>query len=167
MILHLGVIDIPYVSGPIAPRRVAVRRRKGDLVPQAVSLPSAGQETTGDVADILEDEYHIMETFFEVHQGDIVHALEEAIGGSLENLLLGAPAGNNSLAAAESEIAMLFKKFLSGKEMDRLGVPGVPTQAALRGVSHRFKHPYAKRAARPSFIDTGTYQANFRAWIED
>jgi hypothetical protein len=38
--------------------------------------------------------------------------------------------------------------------------------AALHGVSHRFKHPYARRARRPSFIDTGLYQNSFAAWVD-
>src|SRR4051794_28928498 len=104
MILHLGVVDLPYSSGQIAPRRVAVKRRKGTLVPDTISAPAGGQQTTGDVATILEDRYHILEVFFEVHQDDIVRALEDAIGGSLEDLRMGAPIGNNSLAAAESAI---------------------------------------------------------------
>jgi hypothetical protein len=28
------------------------------------------------------------------------------------------------------------------------------------------KQPLKKRKARPEFVDTGLYQASFRAWIE-
>jgi hypothetical protein len=36
----------------------------------------------------------------------------------------------------------------------------------MRGVNHRFMHPYARRPSRPSFIDTGLYVANFTAWVD-
>ena len=109
MRLHLGVLDVPYKQGS-----------------------NSSPETTGDVAEILENRYHPIEIFYEEH----------------------------------ANIETRFRHFLSQKEMDSLGVPGVPTKAALAGVSHRFKHPYAKRAPRPSFIDTGLYEASFRAWVE-
>jgi hypothetical protein len=57
-----------------------------------------------------------------------------------------------------------FHKFLDSKEMETLGIPGVPTAAALKGVSHRLK--LKKGAPRPSFIDTGMYQAHFKSWVE-
>jgi len=50
------------------------------------------------------------------------------------------------------------------KEVEKLGIPGVPTKAALRGVNHRLKHPYRRRGARPSFVDTSLYMSSFKAW---
>jgi len=50
--------------------------------------------------------------------------------------------------------------------MDQLGYPGIPTGAAEAGVNHRLLHPYAKdNPERPSFIDTGQYQADFKSWV--
>jgi hypothetical protein len=138
VILHFGVTDLPYA----APRG----------------------KTTGDVADILEAKYHVVEVFYEENKEAVAGLLEESLQGAIESLVMGAPVTFAPLSGGLSRIEERFKKFLSDKEMDRLGYPGVPTAASLRGVSHRFKRPYAKRAPRPSFIDTGLYQSSFRTW---
>lgn len=155
--LHLGVVDIPYVA-----RETPAQMRK--RVRKAAPRP-AGQKTTGDVADILEAKYHVMEAFFTLHQDEIVKTLESSLQGSLENLLTGAPLTANPLGEGESEIKNLFSQFLTNKEMDSLGYPGVPTKAALQGESQRFKRR-RNNVSRPSFVDTGLYESAFRAWID-
>jgi len=149
--LHLGVNDLPYANAPRGMRARKVR---------------SGQQTTGDVAGWLEGRYGIMQAFFDRKQDQIVDELGKSVVGSLESMLMGAPPRLNPFAAGASEIEDMFKQFLSTKEVERVGLPGVPTQAALRGVDHRKKRPYARRPARPSFIDTGLYFANFRAWVD-
>lgn len=142
-VLHLGVTDIPYANE------------------HSVS--------TGDVAQWLENRYHLMEVFVEDTGGveAIAKALEASAGEALESIMLGSNSAGISLTAqAETDIETEFKHYLSQQRFDGL-IPGVPTQAALKGVSHRFKHPYAKgNPERPSFIDTGTYQANFKVWVD-
>lgn len=165
-VLHLGVIDIPYATHVAEPqRRVAVRFKKGQK-PRGFTAPPAGGETTGDVASYLEDKYHIMEHFFELHQDEIAEDVAKAVVGQLESLLMGAPASTDPFAEFTASLQTRFKKMLDAQELDKLGFPGIPTGAALRGVSHRFKHPYAKRDPRASFIDTGTYQSAFIAWVD-
>jgi hypothetical protein len=148
-VLHLGVIEQSYnqARGPKAKR-------------------SNSNITTGDVAQFLEDEYHVMEVFANVHGQDMGDALAGSVAGALENLMMGAPVSNNIFGSAESAIHDQFQKFIDNKEMESLGIPGVPTEAAKRGVSHRFKRPYVRRASRPSFLDTGLYESSFKAWIE-
>lgn len=138
-VLHLGVIDVPYA------------RRSG--------------KTTGDVAEILEAKYHIMEVFYQQNEALVARSLEKSVAGALESLLLGAPSSIDAFGAGTSGIEDRFKQFLSRREVEKLGYPGVPTQAALRGVSHRFK---GKRSGkrRPSFIDTGLYQSSFKVWVD-
>jgi hypothetical protein len=139
-VLHLGVIEQPYNNGG---------------------------KTTGEVAEILEHRYGVMSKFVEVHEQDIASDLENSLEGVLENVLLGAPPPVDPFAGGTSKIEHRFKKFLSSKEMDSLGVAGVPTQASLKGYSKRFKKKQNKaRGPRPSFIDTGLYQANFKAWMD-
>lgn len=168
MKLHLGVVDIPYaVQVPEGARRVVHRVTKGGAVSTHTAAPTGG-ETTGDVAQILEERYHVMELFYEEVGADkIAEALAHSARGALESLMMGAPPENISLTAeAEGEIEGAFKLFLDQRELDHVG-PGVPTAAALKGVNHRLKHPYAKdNPERPSFIDTGTYQTSFKAWVE-
>ena len=168
--LHLGVTEAPYATNTkTAPRRVAVRTVKGGK-PRAISAAPSGGETTGDVAQILEDKYHIMEIFVEEIGADqIAKAIEHSAAVAIETLISGhgrnTPESFLSLEA-EGEIEDAFRLFLSQQEMDGTQ-PGVPTKAALAGVSHRFAHPYAKRAPRPSFIDTGLFQSHFKVWSDE
>ncbi len=147
-ILHLGVADIPYANAP----------REKD------SKASTGTQTTGDVAEWLEDEYHVMEHFYEIYKEQIAQSLERSVTVAFEGLLSGHAV--DPFAGAESKIGSMFRKMLDAGELEGLGYPGVPTQAALRGVNHRLKHPYARRGPRPSFIDTGLYQLSMRAWVD-
>jgi len=169
MKLILGVVDIPYSAAPPAHRTYKAKaglRKKAQAVKPA---PAPSNVTTGDVAGWLEDRYHVMEIFFEEKKEDVAKALENSLAGAFETMLMGGNAAPSfsASASAESEIDSMFQDFLSNKEMERIGYPGVPTQAALDGVSHRFKRPYAKRAARPSFIDTGLYQSSFKSQLKD
>jgi hypothetical protein len=136
-VIHLGVTDIPY---------------------------SEGTQTTGDVAEILEDKYHVMQVFYEQHKEDVAVDLEKSLSGQLEDMMAGAPPPNKPFGSAESAIEDRFKRFLSEAEMDALGYPGVPTGAALRGVSHRTQTK--KGPPRPSFVDTGLYQSSMICWVD-
>ena len=170
-VLHLGIIDVPYSSGSYdkAPKKIAKVRygtaKRGDVKAERAG---SATKTTGDVAEILESKYHIMEFFFEDVGSELIgDALANSVAGAIENLFAGAPAATiNPSAEAMSEIEAAFKLFLSQQEMDGQQ-PGVPTKAAQMGVNHRFLHPYAKsNPSRPSFIDTGLYSANFKSWID-
>ena len=152
-VLHLGVIDLPYVHAP------SRRQRK----------VRAGTVTTGDVAGWLEDRYHILETYAHVHEGDIVRSLENGIGGSLENLMMGAPPSLDVFGQATSEIEQGMKDFISKNEMAALGYPGVPTKAALARAggkaSARMKRGRKSNAVAVSFIDSGLFQSSLKATI--
>lgn len=148
--LHLGVVDLPYAV-PSKSRKKAAR---------------ASQVTTGQVAQWLEEKYHVEETFYELHSQKIADDIAESLAGTMESIAMGAPTTIDPFGAATSQIQNDFVQFIENKEMERLGYPGVPTHAALMGVSHRFKHPYARRPPRPSFLDTGLFSASFRAWID-
>lgn len=139
--LNLGVIVQPY--------------RAEDNRTKAV--------TTGDVANWLEKEYGIMQVFARVHWPTIETALTNSVAGAMESLFMGRrvdPFGRGMQA-----IQSRFRQFISSREAERVGIPGTPTGAALRGVNHRKKHPYARGVRRPSFDDTGMYMGSFRSWI--
>lgn len=132
--LHLGVIDIPY----------------------------EGEETTtGDVAGYLEEEYQIMQTFFDRYSNEIIGFMTDDLAAGLENMLAGAPQSRDPFAKAMSKVHNLFVAFIDNQEMN--GMPGVPTRRALEGISKRLKNK--KGDPRASFVDTGTYQAAMRAWV--
>ncbi len=162
-VLHLGEVEIPYGDSH-APAKPVAQAKKGKAAkPLKVSV-GVDSKTTGDVGEILDRKYHIYTTFWSRYQNRIAKNLEESLGDAIEVMMNGGPAARDPLTAATSSIETMFKAFLSNREMD--GLPGIPTQAAQDGVSHRFKHPYAKRAPRPSFIDTGLLQTSFRAWVD-
>lgn len=157
MKLVLGVLDVAYSDAS-----------KG------------GATTTAEVARILEDRYHVMETFYFSRQDKIDDWLAGSISRAIETM---AETGEAVMPTFEAEqrIEAEFRAFLSANEMATMlgsltaserdyfmGSTGGFMGAATAGVNHRKKHPYAKRnKARPAFIDTGLYQASFRAWIED
>lgn len=141
MELHLGVLDIPYTNG---------------------------SKTTGDVAEILEARYHVMELFAEtVGAEHIEKAFEESAKAAVEDLMSGAPAASISLTDdATQGLETAFRVFIDQRKLDYVE-PGVPTEASLKGVNHRFKRANAKgNPVRPSFKDTGLYEASFKAWTE-
>ncbi|WP_158781590.1 hypothetical protein [Pantoea sp. BAV 3049] len=117
--------------------------------------------TTGDVAERLEEKYQIMQTFFNRYGNEIADMMSNDLAAGLENMLAGAPPSKDPLAESMSRVHDLFVAFLDNSEMN--GMPGVPTRRALLGISKRFKNK--KGTPRPSFIDTGTYQAVMRAWV--
>jgi hypothetical protein len=151
--LRLGVVDVAY-SG------------------------KEGATTTGDVAGYLENEYHIMRTFLELHEDDIGAFLADAMAGEIESLAQGKPVaifGKNvdthlgdrviSGVSVNGRIEEAFRDFLDSREWKQTSNQSV--DAADAGVSHRKKRPNAKaNPARAEFVDTGLYQSAFRAWID-
>jgi len=144
--LYLGVVDIPY--------QPTDGREKG--------LPS-----TGDVAGWLEDEYGVMQSFVNLNEGAIAEKLAESISNAMQDLLIGAPPGGDPLKEGFSNIEEEFKRYIESQQVEGQGLPGVPTKAALAGVNHRLKHPYAaSNPRRPSFVDTGQYVGAFKVWSD-
>ena len=127
-----------------------------------IDIPYEGEDTTtGSVAEELEARYQIMQTFFDRYGNDIAELMSKDLAAALENMFAGAPPAKDPLAESMSKVHDLFVGFLDNTEMN--GLPGVPTRRALEGISKRFKGK--KGPPRPSFLDTGTYQAAMRAWV--
>lgn len=160
--LHLGVVDVAYSD-----------------------IDAKGANTTGEVARILEDKYHIMRIFSEENWALIEAAVTDALEGEMET----ARTKNRKLSLSNlytQKIDQRFREFLSNREIE----PIFPfeIQAAKEGISHRFKDARnrnvslrailkgqaqsykkvlaMKRASRPAFIDTGLYQQSFISWID-
>lgn len=152
--INFGVTDLPYSQQNIG--KVKKGKTKG----------AARVSTTGEVAELLENKYKIMEHFWKLKQDDIVNGkMGDALVGAFEDVMMGGPPSKNVYASAMSEVEKMFMDFLSTREVEGLGIPGVPTKAALMGISHRLKNK--KGARRPSFIDTGLYQHSFRGWVTE
>lgn len=137
-VLHLGVYDVPYTNG---------------------------SETTGDVASILQKKYGLFDAFYKRYGQKIADGMTNALAGQLENLMMGAPPSGNPYARGESLTQTLFDHFLTSGEIEGMGIEGVPTKAAIARRSLRFKSKKAD-GPRPSFVDTGTLDRSFKAWVD-
>lgn len=138
-----------------------------DLVFGEVRIPydnKSGTANTVDVAKILEAKYGLFTAFYTRHETDIKALLIDSLEGALENLHAGGIAPADPFASSMQKLQGMFRQFLYTGEIERMGIEGVPTQAALDGVNHRKKTK--KGARRPSFIDTGTLELAFRSWVE-
>ena len=120
--------------------------------------------TTGDVAGYLEDDYHVMRTFLELNEKDIGEELADAMAGEIESLAQGKPP-HFDMAGPMNKIEESFRDYLDRADWKKMS--GQIIAAASAGVSHRKKRPNAKaNKERTAFVDTGLYQASFRAWLE-
>lgn len=165
--LNFGFENVPYVErySPSSPLTARAKRKPKTMTR---AQESYGQgKTTVQVAKDLEQRYHIVETFYAIEEKSITKMLEEAFAEELEDVkIMARPSAKSISDAVTDKIEAKFRRSLTSRAYDGV-IPGVPTLASLRGVSHLRQHPYAARAPRPSFIDTGLYQRTFRAWVTE
>lgn len=171
--LNLGVIDVPYTNetGPRDPFRARITKKGRVHRSSAKRIQNWMEGKTNDepdttvtVARALEDKYHVMQVFYDQYEDEIAAAVIHGLEGALEDLYAGAPV-RNPYAEVDEEISQGFRQWLLQGEIETLGLEGVPTKAALERRSARFKSGVGP-SERPSFIDTGTYELAFRAWME-
>lgn len=149
--LHLGVVDIAYTG-------------------------EQGATTTGEVAGYLEDQFHVMRVFLELHEEEIGNFLADAMAGEIETLMQGGrprifgTESSTRLGSREitgysvnSRIEEAFRDYLNSREWQT--VSGVYVEAAQTGVTSR-KKAGKQTQGRAEFVDTGLYGASFRAWID-
>lgn len=113
--------------------------------------------TTGKVATILESKYGVMRAFFEMRK--------ERIADEIGQALLNPEVDKPEYTEACQEIESMFRDALTRKIFDGV-IPGVPTKASLTGQTSRKKKKKYK-GPRPSFVDTGQYQTDFRVWEKE
>jgi len=135
----------------------------------AYSDPDAkGITTTEGVAKVLEAKYHVMRVFIEAHGQEIADDIGKALADDLSALMHGEKISAIPLDGAMHIIEKRFNDYLDADEWQQ--TTGQVIAAAQNGVSHRFKKAGGvsgkQRGPRPAFIDTGLYQASFRAWIK-
>ena len=151
MKLQLGVIDMPHPEGG----------------------------TTYSVAQNLEKTYKVFSVFADKN----AQFMADAIVGDISNRFtarLRKERTGKAFAAANDQITDRFKQFISNSEMEKLGIRGVPTKAALDGTTLRTKNNRTirkhtegnkylrvKGIRRPSFIYSGLFQSNLKCWVED
>lgn len=169
--LVLGVVDAPYAPGEEEPaptftkkgrlRKNTARRLARQAQTGAVNKPVI---TTAEVAQALEDRYHVMAVYVETNRDDIMAACVHGMEGSLEDLFAGSPP-RDPFAGLSQEVADGFKVWLGLGLIESAGIEGVPTKAAQERKSLRFKAKVGPNE-RPSFVDTGAYEAAMTTWVE-
>ncbi len=168
--LKLGVLDVAYSD----------------------ASNGGGETTTGAVAEILEKNYAVMGTFFELYKDKIAQWLADDMSNSIQDLVNGGPGINmgsrSSVAShiisgakrsvsgeqsgtltfgADQKIEAAFRAFIFGGEMSK--IKGAQLSAdAVAGKTNRTKSGYTKgKKARPDFVNTGLYVSAFRAWTSE
>jgi hypothetical protein len=160
--LHLGFINTPYTTETIARPMTAAKAESRRKRKRSFSKTM----TAEDVSNILEEKYHILDTFYQVHRPDVEMAVLTAFTEVARDIVSGQKKYRSAslpslLKDATAEIEKSFRRFLDTEEMNGRQ-PGVPTAAALSGVRHG-RGRKTLTGPRPSFIDTGIYRASFRA----
>lgn len=165
--LVFGNVQIAYDDGgKPARRKVPKKPHKGKKAKAPpTSKGSEAPTTTDKVAAILEERYGVYANFFEQNQDHIQAALVHSAASALEDLFAGSPI-TDPFAEAGAEIEAGFKVWLMQGEIEKMGIPGLPTQAAIERRSLRFKSKKGP-SVRPSLVDTGLFSASAKAWIEE
>jgi len=142
-----------------------------------VPEPEGGTSYT--VGKELEENYELFSKFAEHDMDRITQALSESVAGALETMQMTGQVPKDMFAAAGEQITDDFKNFIQNETLATMGVPGVPTKAALEGRSLRtkgnkvikkvkkgqqFKEVVGSR--RPSFIYSGILQSSLKVWVE-
>jgi hypothetical protein len=140
--------------------------------------------TTGEVAEILEDKYHVMGVFVDTHKEEIADLVAKKYLAMLNTMVNNGPKPD-SKAIPMDRVDSAFRDYLGADEWQHS--TGQTIAAARAGVSHRFKSVKGgtlsaasiasgknkaasialkkSRGPRPAFIDTGLYSAAFRSWL--
>jgi len=156
---HAGIDSPALASGRKLTLNIGVL-----VQPYRSSGKGVSAVTTGDVAHILEEKYGLFSAFYRTHQKSIADGAASSMQSALEALMLGQAI--DPWGPWAQQIQREFRDFISSREAERVGMAGVPTKAALRGVNHRLAHPYRRgNARRPSFRDTGLLMNSARAWV--
>lgn len=141
--VHFGVVDIPYGK--------------------------AGTETTGEVAEKLEEKYGVLGFFATANIGTIQEIAKQRIIDQHKGIAANGELGN----VAEDFRRAIDERFFDGK------IPGVATQASkdrLNNTRRKKKNIKRKRKTKDnsdsdekkgvSFVDTGHYQNSIKVWIK-
>lgn len=137
--LHFGVVDVGYTG-------------------------EQGATTTGDVAQFLEDRYHVMRTFLELKEDQIARVLVDQVAGAIESIAQGNRLPRPDWKPSMGKIDRMFRDFLDAGELQHLLPKSQKVSEETLRTSSR-KKVMKQDEARQAFIDTGHYQASFRAWV--
>jgi hypothetical protein len=127
-----------------------------------VELPYAeGGKSTGDVAEILEKKYGILQGFADRNIEQIADFLADGVIGAIESRFAGAPESFDVFAGAMANIEDRFHEYIDREEH------GIHTKSKDQPLSGaRKKRQYRRVSAKTTFVDSGLYRNNFKAWVK-
>lgn len=144
-----------------------------------IDVPEPEGGTSHSVGTQLEKNYGLFSTFADYDMQNIVNDLADAACGALETYENTGAVPVNAFAAAGDSITDRFKKFITEGQVERMGIRGVPTQAALEGRTLRTKsgknitkvkkgqqYKEFKGDRRASFVYSGIFEASLKVWVD-
>lgn len=133
--ISLGVVEVPYAEGG---------------------------KNTGEVAEILESKFGIMQKFADQNIEQIADFVVDGVLGAIESRFAGAPESFDVFAGAMANIEDRFQEFIDRKEH------GIHTKSEDQPLSGaRKKRQYRRVSAKTPFVDSGLYRNNFKAWVKE
>lgn len=164
MELHFGQIVLPYIGKP--------ERKQGKFKSRQERQPP----TSIQVAERLEEKYHLKEVFFNAHKKKIAFFYQQALLDALNDAIHGGYVPNDLnvlFMKANHSTAQSFRDAINKRWFDNR-INGVPTGRSLRGESSRFKGGFTRKkingkfviVSRPSFYDTQLYSKSSVNWVE-
>jgi hypothetical protein len=118
---------------------------------------------TYDLGKHLEEKYGLFSKFYEMDKEKIAKYIEEGIEGALSTYQLTGQMPADPLPSVGTQIVKDFQDMIDQKKFDNV-LPNVPTKASKIGIRRRFKNRLDPN--RPSFQDTGIFEASLEAWIK-
>lgn len=137
MKISLGVMEIPYADDG---------------------------KNTGEVAEILEGKFHVMQIFADKNLDKIAGYIEDGIAGALESVAAGAPENFNVFGSAMENITDRFHEYIDNEEH---GILTKEKKYGTQKAGARKKRQYRKATNKTTFVDSGLYRNNFVAWVNN
>lgn len=137
--LHLGVVDVGYTD-------------------------DQGATTTGDVAQYLEDRYHIMRSFVELNEHFIARQLVDQVAGAIESIAQGNRLPQLNWKPSMAKVEERFRDFIAAGELQAMLPASQQVSEDTLKTSSRTKTQKIQKP-RQAFVDTGLFVASFRCWV--
>jgi hypothetical protein len=126
---------------------------------------------TGQVSTWLESHYGILEEFIDIHSEDIAKLIEEDVAEMITRTIEKGVTPTLTRISKHSMLIIkaMFDTFIRSREVEGLGIPGVPTERAKMGFKSATKRRKGRFSgtSRPSFLDTELYIKSFYARLEE
>ena len=129
--------------------------------PSEMPYAGSGSITCGEVAEILEGKFDVMQIFANMNEAKIAAFIEQGIADSIESKMMGAPDDLDMFGSAMEKIKDGFDEYI---DQQQHGIKLKKFNRPMAGA--RFKKQYRKVAKTLAFVDSGMYRSNFKAWVE-